>query len=78
MPAKGGFPPACGNLLVPKSILIAAIRTLPGDAVAGQAPNVFMHALLADLKSAAAAPAENKLPAAAMALIQRALAALSS
>jgi hypothetical protein len=78
IPASGEFLPAYGCLLVPESILITAIRALPGDAVAGHAPNVIVHTFLANFKTAAATPAENELPAAAVALMQRLPAALSS
>ena len=44
--------------LVAESVLGAAVGTLPGDAVAGHAPLVFIHALLADGKAAPAAPAK--------------------
>jgi hypothetical protein len=40
---------------------------LPGDGIAGHAPQVFCHTVLADSKSAAAPPAKRKLPAAAVA-----------
>ena len=50
-------PPGQG-LLVAESVLGAAVGTLPGDAVAGHAPLVFIHALLADGKAAPAAPAK--------------------
>ena len=45
-------------LLVAVSVLPAAIRALPGNAVAGHAPLVFIHALLAHGKPAPAGPAE--------------------
>jgi hypothetical protein len=54
-------------LLVAEAVLIATIRALPGDIVAGHAPQIFMHAPLADAETAAAAPAEAKCPVAAMA-----------
>jgi len=46
--------------LIPKSVLLAAIRALPGDAVTGHSPDIFVHARLADGKSAPASPAEGK------------------
>ena len=54
-------------LLVAKSILSSAVRALPGDGIAGHAPEVFFHTILTDFKSAAALPAKGKFPAAAMA-----------
>jgi len=54
--------------LIPESVLPAAVRALPGDAVAGHAPDVFRHAILADMKTAAAMPAEREYAGAAMAL----------
>jgi len=53
--------------LVAKPILLSAVRTLPGDGIAGHAPQVFFHTILTDLKTAAALPAKGKFPAAAMA-----------
>jgi len=47
--------------------LIPAIRALPGDGIAGHPPDVFMHALLAYMEPAPAAPAEAKFLTAAMA-----------
>jgi hypothetical protein len=55
------------HLLIPEPVLAAAVRTLPGNAVAGHAPHIFMHAFLADHKSAAAAPAEGNFFSTAMA-----------
>jgi len=57
-----------GFSLVAVSVLVPAVRAGPGDAVAGHAPGVFMHAGLADGKPAPAAPAEHKGLFAAMAL----------
>jgi hypothetical protein len=54
------------DLLVAEPVLGAAIGTLPGDAVAGHAPDILIHAGLADAEAAAAAPAEGLRPAAAM------------
>ena len=53
--------------LVPKTILIPAVRALPGDGIAGHPPYVFMHTFLTDMEAAPALPAETKLPAAAVA-----------
>jgi hypothetical protein len=53
--------------LVAKAILSAAIRTLPGDPVAGHAPDIFFHTPLADTESTSAYPAKWKLSLAAMA-----------
>ena len=55
--------------MVAKSILIAAVRALPGDGIAGHAPYVFMHTSLADIEATATAPAEAKFFAATVALI---------
>jgi hypothetical protein len=56
-------------LLIPKPVLVPAVRALPGDGVAGHAPDVFMHAFLADIEAASTAPAEAKFLAAAVALM---------
>jgi len=63
-------------LLVPKPILVPAVRALPGDGIAGHAPQVFCHTILTDSKSAAALPTKGELPAAAVAKMRIALAAL--
>ena len=47
-------------LLVAKTILSAAIRTRPGDRIAGHSPHVFKHAILANTEPAAARPAKWK------------------
>jgi len=47
--------------------LIPAVRALPGDGIAGHTPDVFIHAFLADVEAAAAAPAKAKFTAAAVA-----------
>jgi len=47
--------------------LIPAIRALPGNGIAGHAPNIFLHALLADTETATASPAKRKFLAAAVA-----------
>ena len=65
------------HLLVAKSILIPAVRTLPGDGVAGHAPDIFVHTFLADIETAATPPAECEVPAAAMAAIFEVSAALA-
>ena len=46
--------------LVAKTILTAAIRTCPGDRIAGHSPDVFKHAILANTEPAAARPAKRK------------------
>ena len=46
------------RLLIPKPVLGSAIRTIPGNAVAGHAPNIFIHAHLANGKPAPAGPGE--------------------
>jgi len=53
-------------LLVAKTVLLAAVRALPGDAVAGHAPHVFIHTLLTDSETAPAGPAERGYFPAAM------------
>jgi len=53
--------------LIPKSILVPAIRALPGDGIAGHPPYIFMHTLLTDMEAATTAPAKAKFPAAAVA-----------
>jgi hypothetical protein len=45
-------------LLIPQAILTPAVRALPGDAVAGHAPEIFLHAILADGEPTPASPAE--------------------
>ena len=55
------------HLLIAEPVLGTAVRALPGDTVAGKSPYIFIHAILTDVKTAAALPAEAKLPAAAMA-----------
>jgi hypothetical protein len=57
--------------LIAESIVSAAVRALPGDAVAGHAPHVFMHAGLANAEAAAALPAKGKLLPAAVTLLER-------
>ena len=54
------------ELLVTKTVLFTTIRTLPGDAIAGQPPEVFLHAFLAHTKATAASPAKRELLAATM------------
>jgi hypothetical protein len=56
-----------GMSLVAVPVLCPAVRAGPGDAVAGQAPGIFMHAGLAHGKPAPAAPAEHEKIFAAMA-----------
>jgi hypothetical protein len=55
--------------LIPEPVLIPAVRALPGNGVAGHAPDVFIHAFLADIETTSAAPTEAKFLAAAVALI---------
>jgi hypothetical protein len=54
-------------LLVAEPVVFAAIRTLPGDGIAGHAPHVFQHTVLADAEPAATRPAEWKALTAAVA-----------
>ena len=56
-------------LLIAEPVLAPAVRALPGNGVAGHAPDVFIHALLADIETTPTAPAEAKILAAAVALI---------
>lgn len=65
------------KLLVAKSVITAAIRALPSDAVAGHAPDIFVHAHLADTESATALPTKWEVLPAAVAFADK-LAALSS
>ncbi|MEW6671659.1 MAG: hypothetical protein AB1427_08140 [Thermodesulfobacteriota bacterium] len=58
-----------GNLLIAEAVPLAAVRTLPGDAVAGHSPEVILHAFLTDLKTAAARPAKWEYACAADAMI---------
>jgi hypothetical protein len=53
--------------LIAESILGTAVRTLPGNPVAGHAPLVLIHAFLAHGKPAPALPAEHEFTLAAMA-----------
>jgi len=53
--------------LVAESILPSTVRALPGDGIAGHAPYIFFHTVLADTESTPALPAEGQFPAAAMA-----------
>jgi len=55
------------QLLIAESILLSAVRALPGDGIAGHPPDIFFHAALADAETAAAMPAKGKLSAAAIA-----------
>jgi hypothetical protein len=52
--------------LVAEAILSTAIRTLPGDPVAGHAPDIFFHTFLADTESTSAFPTKRKFFPAAM------------
>lgn len=58
------------GLLVAKTVLLAAVGALPGDTVAGHAPQVLVHAILADAEAAAAPPAEHERLPAALALLR--------
>jgi len=55
--------------LVAKSILRPAIRTGPGDGIAGHPPHVLLHATLTDAKPAAAHPAKRKRHSTAIAMV---------
>jgi hypothetical protein len=56
-------------LLITESVHPAAIGALPGDMVAGHAPDIFLHACLADGEPAAAAPTEPEDAITAVALL---------
>jgi len=57
------------RLLIPKPALLAAVRAGPINGVACHAPQIFHHALLAYLKTAATGPAKRSFLAAYMAAI---------
>lgn len=59
------------HLLITETVLSAAIGALPGDPVAGHAPDIFVHAGLADAESASASPAKEEFLPAAVALLKR-------
>jgi hypothetical protein len=54
--------------LIAETVLIPAVGALPGNAVAGHAPQILMHAILTNAEPAAALPAEHEFLAAAHAL----------
>lgn len=58
-------------LLIAKTVLSTAIGALPGDPVAGHAPDIFMHAGLADAESTSTLPAKGKFLPTAVALLER-------
>ena len=53
-------------LLISEAVPIAAVGTLPDDSVAGHAPQILVHAILADTEAAAALPAEQEFLSAAL------------
>jgi hypothetical protein len=55
------------ELLIAKPILSPAVWALPGNAVTGHPPHIFIHAFLADHKAASATPTKGHLACAAMA-----------
>jgi hypothetical protein len=55
-------------LLISKTILLTAIRTLPGYPIAGHTPLVFIHTFLAHGKPTPAIPAEPECFTATMAM----------
>jgi hypothetical protein len=59
------------RLLITKTVLVAAIGALPGDPVAGHAPDILIHTGLADAESTSALPAKGKFLSAAVALLKR-------
>jgi len=52
--------------LIAISILLATIRAFPGNPIAGHAPEILIHAVLAHGKPAPAIPAEHKFLTTAM------------
>jgi hypothetical protein len=56
-------------LLIAEPVLPPAIRARPGDGITGHSPHVFLHASLADTKTAAARPAKRKCHPTANAVI---------
>jgi hypothetical protein len=63
--------------LIPKPILLSAIRALPRNSIAGHSPNIFSHALLADTETTPALPTKRKIPTAAVARIVAVFAAIA-
>lgn len=61
---KGAAP---SELLISKPVLCPAVRAIPGNAVAGHPPDIFIHTRLADGKPAPAGPGEHCRISAAMA-----------
>jgi hypothetical protein len=55
--------------LVAETIPIAAVGALPYNTVAGHAPQILVHAILANTEAAAASPAEHEFPAATRTLL---------
>jgi len=55
--------------LIAIAIPLTAVRALPGDSVAGHPPEVFQHAFLTDLETAATRPAKWEYTCAANAII---------
>jgi len=55
--------------LIPKPSLLTTVGAGPGDGVAGHAPQIFHHAILTYLKTAATGPAKGNFLAAQMAEI---------
>jgi len=60
------------DLLIAEPVLATTVRTLPGNSVAGHPPQVFLHAVLANAKTAATAPAKGELIAAAVTAVNSA------
>lgn len=54
-------------LLIPETVLCSAVRADPGDAVAGKAPEILHHAVLADGEAAPALPGKGRHGPAAVA-----------
>ena len=64
-------------LLVAEPVVPPAVRALPCDAIARHAPDIFMHAGLADAETASALPTKRKFLTAAVALLYGATASSS-
>jgi hypothetical protein len=56
-------------LLISETALLTAVRTSPGNSVAGHAPQIICHALLTYLKTTTTGPAEGKFLSADVAVI---------
>ena len=66
------------QLLIAETIIIAAVRALPGYSVARHSPQIIHHALLTDGEAATALPVERRVLSAAVTVAWRGLAAFFS